>query len=871
MADRKKKQDSVRVPRTEERQHRSASQTALHGAGSLIKLIFGIVGTLLLVVLCTGIIFSVLFANYLQHDVLTQSNYSLDGISLNQTSYVYYEDKSDGQWKQLQRLYSTENRIWADHDEIPETLVNAAIAIEDKRFYQHQGVDWKRTISASLNLFVGNDAFGGSTITQQLIKNLSSDDDITVRRKLLEIFRALEFEKKYTKDEIMTWYLNTIYLGEGCYGVKSAANVYFAKGLDELTVAECACLIGITNNPYRYDPYLHPEKNRERQLVILKEMLDQELIDQATYDEAVAQKMVFQNGSAEDLYTCPSCGTETGEYSLKTETVEYTEAERETLLAEAQRQAEANGESTDSLIVPTSYTLYYCPNCGASIDPDDGKEAERDYSYFVDTVFRDVSEDLAELTGYDLETCETMVKTGGYTIYATIDPTVQAAVDAVYEDLANVPTTTSAQQLQSAIVVVDNESGDIVGMAGGVGKKEGSLTLNRATQSMRSPGSSIKPLTVYAPALDAGTITPYSVYADSPYKDNWPKNQSNTYSGATTVSVAVAKSLNTVAVKVLADLGVEKSFAFATEKLGMNTLVEKENIDGKQYTDVALAPLALGALTKGVTVREMTTAYATFPNNGVYRYARTYVKVLDSQGNVVLDNTQKTHNAMKKTTAWNMTMLLQNAVNAGTGTPARLTGMNVAGKTGTTSDDHDRYFAGYTPYYTACVWCGFDSQDEIVLTGNRTNPAIVMWRRVMSKLHEGLENKPFFDTGNMKTVTICTKSGLLASAACALDISGNGAVRQQMFADDVPTEYCTGHHTVQWCTGGHGIANEYCARMPGNSVITGSVYQGSSYGTCTVHNAHTVAEATKPEENDDGDDDGDDGESEPPDTSEHTR
>ena len=196
MADRKKKQDSVRVPRTEERQHRSATQTALHSAGALIKLIFGIIGTLLLVVLCTGIIFSVLFANYLQHDVLTQSSYSLDGISLNQTSYIYYEDKSDGQWKQLQRLYSTENRIWADHDEIPETLVKAAIAIEDKRFYQHQGVDWKRTISASLNLFVGNDAFGGSTITQQLIKNLSSDDDITVRRKLLEIFRALEFEKK---------------------------------------------------------------------------------------------------------------------------------------------------------------------------------------------------------------------------------------------------------------------------------------------------------------------------------------------------------------------------------------------------------------------------------------------------------------------------------------------------------------------------------------------------------------------------------------------------------------------------------------------------------------------------------------------------
>ena len=247
--------------------------------------------------------------------------------------------------------------------------------------------------------------------------------------------------------------------------------------------------------------------------------------------------------------------------------MEYTDAEREALLAEAQQdEVEANGESTDSLR-PTSHTLYYCPNCGASIDPDDGKEAERDYSYFVDTVFRDVSEDLAELTGYDLETCETMKPA----VTRSTPPSTQQCGRGgrcLYEDLANVPTTTSAQQLQSAIVVVDNESGDIVGMAGGVGKKEGSLTLNRATQSMRSPGSSIKPLTVYAPALDAGTITPYSVYEDSPYKDNWPKNQSNTYSGATTVSVAVAKSLNTIAVKVLADLGVEKSFAFATEKLG---------------------------------------------------------------------------------------------------------------------------------------------------------------------------------------------------------------------------------------------------------------------------------------------------------------
>lgn len=865
MADRVKKNKKYQE---DDFPRRTPLQMVLYGFKLVIKFALGAVGTVALVLLCAGIVFCVLFANYLQDDVLSQSYYSLDGISLNQTSYIYYEDKDTGEWKQLQRLYSSENRIWADYDEIPESLVKAAIAIEDKRFYEHQGVDWKRTVRASLNLFMGNgDSFGGSTITQQLIKNLSSDDDITVRRKILEIFRALEFEKNYEKDEIMEWYLNTIYLGEGCYGVKSAANVYFAKSLDELTIAECACLIGITNNPSRYDPYINPENNRERQLTILYEMHDQGLITTQEYNDAVDQKMEFKNGSAEEMFVCPSCGAEVGEYSLVSEEIPYTEDEIAAMTAQAQAATDAEGESTGAegaqADIPTSYTLYYCPNCNAQIDPEAGVESESDYSYFVDTVIRDVVADLQEVTGYDEATCETMVKTGGYTIYCTLDMDVQETIDSVYEDLSNVPNTTSAQQLQSAMVVIDNKTGDIVGLSGGVGEKEGSLTLNRATQSLRSPGSSIKPLTVYAPAMEYGVISPSSIYEDSPYENNWPKNQSNTYSGATTVTNAVAKSLNTVAVKVLADLGVEKSFQFATKELGFTTLVDSKTVDGNRYTDIALAPLSMGAFTDGVTVREMTNAYATFPNNGVYRYARTYTKVLDSEGNVILDNTQDTHIAMKETTAWNMTMMLQNAVQVGTGTPAQLSYMNVAGKTGTTSDDNDRYFAGYTPYYTACVWCGFDIQETIVLTGNRTNPAIVMWKKVMSQLHSGLENKPFFDTSLMSYVTICSKSGLLATSACAADVNGSCAVTQLMFADDAPNEYCTGHTMVSWCTEGHAVANEYCSQMPDNSVISVGVWYGGSGQVCSVHNAQTVAEAQRPKPNPDDDDDDDGGGSDP--------
>ncbi|MBR4132673.1 MAG: transglycosylase domain-containing protein [Oscillospiraceae bacterium] len=837
----------------------------------LVKLAIGAAATVLLIAVIAGILFSVDMAAYLKDDVLVSSDMSLDDYSLSQTSFIYAKNPQTGEYEELQQIYATENRIWADLEEIPANLINATVAIEDKRFFEHQGVDWRRTISACGAMFFGSgDTFGGSTITQQLIKNLTGDDEVTVRRKLQEIFRALQFEKKYTKEEIIEWYLNTIYLGEGAYGVKSAANVYFAKSLNELTIAECASLISITNNPSLYDPYIRPENNRERRNIILQEMLDQELITEKQYEQAHDQELVFHNGSAEDTYNCPECGSQVGEYSLRVETVPYTEeeleamrAEREAEKAAAEEGEEASGEEgseeteseeeseEEEEPLPTTYEVLHCPECGAVLTEDSLVEKVWDYSYFVDTVIRDVVEDLQSKTGKSYDACMTQLKTGGYIVYATVDLDVQKIVDEVFEDRSNVPSTTSSQQLQSAIVVVDNESGDVVAMAGGVGKKEGFLNLNRATMSQRQPGSSIKPLTVYTPALEYGIITPNSVYKDSPYEDDWPHNDYGGTSGKSmTVASGVAKSYNTIAVRVLADLTPEASFEFAKNKLNLHSLVENVQIGDQEYTDKALAPLALGALTYGVTVREMANAYASFPNDGIYREARTYTKVVDSEGNVILDNEQETHRAMSEGAAWAMTFMLQNAVNVGTGTPAAISGINVAGKTGTSSDNNDRWFSGYTGYYTASCWCGFDEPEEVVLTGSYTNPAVVMWRKVMSRLVEGKENRSLYQ-GNFvvqelteKEYEICTKSGKLATAACRSDVEGSCAKIETMVEIDAPTEYCTEHTTVQWCTEGNAPANIYCAMVPGNTVRAAGYWGDPGDQVCTVHSASSILRPT---------------------------
>lgn len=710
------------------------------------------IGTILLIIMISLVIFACIFTAYMRNYLMPQVSFSLDSFRLNQTSVIYYED-DNGNYQTLQNLYGEENRIWASYDEIPTELIYATVAIEDKRFFEHSGVDWIRSARASLNLFMGEDAtYGASTLTQQLVKNLTNDNEVTVRRKMVEIFRALEMEEQYTKEEIMEWYLNTIYLGEQAYGVRTAAYTYFGKDVSQLDLAECASLIAITNNPSIYDPYISETslaKNRERQQIILYEMLDQGYITQNQYETARKKELVF---------TYAESGTE---------------------------------NSADD----SNY-----------------------YSYFVDQVIRDVVNDLAEATGYDTEVINRMILGGGYQIYSTIDLDAQNAAEEIYENLENIPETESSyQQLQSGIVIIDNETGDIAAIVGGVGEKEGSLNWSRATQSLLSAGSVIKPLAVYGPALNLGLITPATVYDDTPYSfgsSAWPKNEDEVYHGLINVLTAMKRSTNTVAVKTLDDLTVDYSYSYAVNEMGLDTLVDSYELGGVQYTDKSLWSLALGGMVKGVTIRDLTAAYAAVENGGEYREARTYTKVLDSEGNLVLDNTQGTREALSEKAAYYLTYMMEETVKDGTGVEAQLENMAVAGKTGTTSDDKDRWFAGYTPYYTAVVWCGYDQPQEIILADESVdNPACVLWNQVMTELHSGKPYATFERPSEFVEAVVCADSGLLCTEWCRNEIRGDRSTTVVLAQDDVPTTYCTVHVEESICVsdGGAHVASEKCA------------------------------------------------------------
>ncbi len=764
----------------------------LHILGQVLLWALVVAGTMAVIIVIAGSIFMTQFSDYLKHDIIPAAQeyanaLNLDNKDMAQTSIIYYTDRETGQVHELQQLYATQNRIWASYDEISPHLINAAVAIEDKRFNEHDGVDWIRTISAVGNFVGGDTSYGASTITQQLIKNLSQEDDVTIRRKVQEIFRAMAFEDRYTKDEILEWYLNTIYLGEGCYGVQSASQVYFAKDSSmDLTAAEAASIIAITNNPSLYDPYINPEGNRNRQVIILHEMQAQGYLTEDELEEALAQEMVFHDGRYDaKTYLCVN-----GECGFEGEADDYIEGD--------------DGG-------------YRCPRC-STINP--AVDESSGYSYFVDTIYRDVVEDLSVQLGISENAAEQMVLTGGYRIYATIDVDAQRLVDEVYQNLDNVPQAESAQQLQSALTLIDNATGDVVAIVGGVGKKEGSLTYNRAEASLPT-GSSIKPISVYAPALEAGAVTPATVLEDSSFYDEdqpaWPQNSSRSYSGPCLVLRGVASSLNTISVKTLHELGLDESYNFLTQKMGITTLVEKKETGGRTYTDIAYAPLALGELTYGLTVREMTQAFATFPNDGVFREARTYTHVEDSEGNIILENLQESHTALGAKANFYTNYMLEYAVHSGTGYPAYMSNMTVAGKTGTSNNSQTRWFAGYTPYYTAVVWCGYDNPEQIVISG--TNPAITMWNQVMRPLHEGLENRSFTNPDGAYYYNVCADCGMLAAESCKKDVRESRMVGVRLFAEDAPTKYCECHIIVELCKETGKVATEFCPEVEEKSML----------------------------------------------------
>lgn len=784
-------------------------------AVSAVKIVIGAAATVALICLISGVVFAGALAEYLQNDILKEaSNWSYEDYDLEKTSYVHYVDR-DGNIQLLQQIYTTTDRQPASWEEIPQDLINATVAIEDKRFYEHQGVDWITTIKACANMFFGGDSqFGGSTITQQLVKNTTDEKSITVQRKVMEIFRAQLLEKEYDKDIIMKEYLNRIYLGKGCYGVKSAAAAYFGKELQSLSVAECASLIGITNNPSLFNPYstsvymykgemrTGEERNKYRQMNILNEMHNQGYLTDQEYYQAINEPLVFKDGIDENdrWAVCDHCGSGA--------TV-------------SQYRKEGN--------------LYYCPRCGSQSSVSQNA-SQHIYSWFVDTVILDVAADFAAKDGFNWDSMDQAAKNyylekiqkGGYHIYTTLDMDIQNQVDAIYTDLSNVPQTQSAQQLQSGIVVIDNSTGDIVALAGGVGEKTDFFAYNKATQAKLQTGSSEKPLSVYAPAFEKGGFSPATVIKDLPLSYNggaFPKNDSREYNYSQTIFDGVRSSINTIAANTLQQIGTDYSFSFAKYNFGQSYLVDTYvSSSGTNMSDIAFAPLALGALTVGSTVREMSTAYATFANNGVYRTSRTYTKVYNSEGEIVLENNQDSRQILSEKTVNYMNYCLYNAANAGTGQAAVFPGQNIAGKTGTTSSNRDRWFCGFTKYYTAAVWCGYNQPEQIRLINSYANPAAVLWKKVMQPIHNGLPQVGLYNGNSFRSVAICRDSGLLASPACYSDARGlDRVVNTNCYPEDVPNGYCTKHVSVDYCVAGGGVATDYCRMIPGNMVESRSL------------------------------------------------
>ena len=596
-----------------------------------------------------------------------------DLLRENSASKIYYYE-SDGASRsadatelETEELFGGYRSLPVDYSEIPPDLINAFVSIEDKRFFEHSGVDWKRTIGAALNYILRFDgSFGGSTITQQLIKNVTERDEYTLERKIQEILWALDLERKMSKSEILQNYLNIINLSNGCYGVGAAADYYFSKSLDELTLFECASIAAITNNPSYYDPRRNPENNRQRALLILSQMHEQGYIDSEQYESAKEESLALNIRS--------------------------------------------DGASSINL-------------------------------WYVDMVLEDVIRDLMAEKGYTRAMANMAIYRGGLKIYTAMDYQLQLLVEKYYANASNFGGVDGSDGQQSAVILIDTQNGDVLAVAGAIGEKSANRLQNFATSTVRPAGSVIKPLSVYAPALDAGIITWSSVYDDVPINFGsasepkaWPKNANGVYRGLTNINYAIEHSVNTVTVRVLEDLGLESSFDFLYNKLGMKSLIDERVLDdGRVISDIDYAALALGQFNYGVSVREISAAYSIFASGGIYNGSRSYYKVTDSLGNVILENKYHGEAVISEESAAIMHEMLKNVVESGTASALTLKkNVECAGKTGTTQKNFDRWYIGYTPYCIGGVWYGYEYPKE--LDSSTSGICVRIWDEIMSRV-----------------------------------------------------------------------------------------------------------------------------------------
>ena len=719
----------------------------------------------------------------------------IDIMPLGYATFLY-----DDQGNQIRKLAApNSNRLPVTLDQIPEDLQHAVVAIEDERFYEHNGIDVKGILRAGVKaITTGDFSEGASTITQQLLKNnvftnWTSESTWLEKftRKFQEQYLAVQVEKKTDKNTILENYLNTINLGAGAYGVQAAARQYFDKDVWDLNLSECATLAGITQNPTRFNPIVNPENNQKRRKEVLQHMLDQNYISKKQYKAALA----------DDVYS-------------------------------RIQAAQEKNSSTENTV----------------------------YTYFEDELTDQIINDLMNIKGYTKTQATNLLYSGGLKVYTTQDSNIQTILDEEYADPSNYPdevqyeldyalTVTDpdgnqvnyskemlqlyfqnedpsfdllfdspeegqtyvdrykenilangskvvaervnfAPQPQSSMSVIDQQTGYVKALIGGRGEKTASLTLNRATDTTRQPGSTFKIVSTYAPALNEKGMSLATTFEDEPYEypDGSPvNNATRSYNGTTTIRTAIQNSINVVAVKCLEQVTPELGLQYL-DNFGFTTLAHGTEADtdanGNVWSDANLAT-ALGGITRGVTNIELCASYAAIANGGTYIKPIYYTKILDHNGNVLIENTSAGRSVIKESTAYLLTSAMEDVVKKGTGTACQLDNMAVAGKTGTTEAYNDLWFVGYTPYYTCAVWSGSDNNEK--LPDYARNFHKTLWKKVMTRIHEGLPEKDFTKPASVEKLSVCSETGLLPRAGCPV-------ITEYFDVGTMPTEYCEEHY-----------------------------------------------------------------------------
>lgn len=728
-----------------------------------------LIAILLIFLILAGVAFGII-CGIAREAKLTAKDFAIK----NENSIVLDKDGN-----KIAELSGTENRKYISISEMAPYLPEAFISIEDERFREHMGIDIKRTLGATVKyalskVGIGSSSYGGSTITQQLVKNTTQEKDRTWQRKVKEMARAYYIEKELSKDQILELYLNLIFMGNTSYGVEVGSNYYFSKSAKDLDLAECAFLAGINNSPNSYDPFTEDEEQREKNLEKIKRRT----------------KIVLDK-----MHELGKINSEE-EYKQALEKVE-------------------NGLPFQK---------------GASL--------ANVYSYHTDAAILQIEKQIMEEKDLTREAAELYLYGGGFTIYTTQDSKIQETMneEAKKSKYLKASKKETGKTAQAGMVLLDYKTGYVLGVLGGLGEKTTSRGVNRGTQAIKQTGSSMKPLAVVAPGIDSGVITGASVFDDVPYKTY--KNY-NYFKGLLTIRYAIESSQNIPMLKAIQAVGVDNSLKFL-KSLGFSHLDdEKDNNIG----------ISLGGLTNGATPLEMAAAYGTIANDGVYIEPTFYTKVVDGNGNTVFEPKQETRTVMSSAAAYVVKEILTQPVKTGTATSMAISGMSVAAKTGTTNDDFDRWMCGFTPYYAAATWYGYDKNETV--SGWSLSPAGQIWIGVMKPAHEGLEKRTFAQTkpSGVVTARVCRDSGLLVTENCANDPRGDRGYTEYFVQGTVPTKQCECHVKVDICKESGLLANEFCPDKESKVFITrpnsdtdttwrsakDAEYMLTIKDTCTIH------------------------------------